>query len=1097
MQLPRTSTFSCASNDKKQIHTVSTESGVDEPMRISKTEAGPCFKAVVVGLFSLLLPCGSVALAQTGAVAVAPVIEADPGGAPVSLALDPPAKRASLNPLATASPRFSGLRVSEIRFTGVSVSRLGALPSALALQPGTGLSESKTAQSLRQLFATGLYNNLEVAVTADGSSEKSVVIEFRGTPRTFIGTVTVEGAKGTTMDGQMEQGSQLVAGNRFTQAKVDHALDLMREVMANNGFYRPTITPTYQPHVSDQLMDVSFHVVSGPQARVGQVKVSGETGMSVEEFRHATHLRAGSLVDHDTRSHALANVLSRYRKQDRLEAEIKLVSHQYSASTNLEDFEFMVNRGPLVHVHVNGAKASNGLIRRLIPVYQEGAVDDDLLNEGNRNLRNYYQRQGFFSVKVDHQSPATNKDQVLIEYSVHLGQRRRIEKVEVKGNHYFNTETLKDRLTVHAANAFDRHGSYSQAMLAADVASIQAIYQSNGFSSIKVTPVTSEAQPAPAGKQLPLRVVYFIDEGQQQRVASLRLNGAVQIAGSELTPILNTAVGQPLSPQNLAGDRDTLMTYYLSQGFNQMRVDVVEKPIVGDLSKVEVEFQIHEGSQTFVRNVLMTGLHYTRPSTVARAITLKAGDPMSESALSDTQRNLYDLALFNQVDTAIENPTGEESQKTVLIKAIEARRWALTYGLGFEVQTGTCGTFSSGSTCGGTNGKTGASPRVLLDITRSNFFGREQSISLRGTYGLLEQRINLLYHIPHLHSSKDFGLDLSGGYANSQDVTTYVASKLEANLRLNQHFLAPGAFLSRANTLVYQLAFRRVQVAASSLQVQPDEVKALSAPVRVSGPGFTWIRDTRDSPLDAHRGTYTSFQEYFSNPGFGAEALFNRVDLSNSSFLSFDKDRFVIARITRYGQERSYGSAPQALLPLPERLFAGGSNSHRGFGSNSAGPRDPITGYPIGGAGVFVNSTEFRLPPPILPWFGDTLSFVLFHDMGNVFTNAGDIWPSVIRTVQPNRATCRIPTTTVTGPYTATGHQGACSFNYFDHAVGTGLRYHTPVGPIRLDFSYNLNPPIYPVCGTCNSTAMPPPTPNLYVGQGAHFNFFFSLGQTF
>ncbi len=103
---------------------------------------------------------------------------------------------------------------------------------------------------------------------------------------------------------------------------------------------------------------------------------------------------------------------------------------------------------------------------------------------------------------------------------------------------------------------------------------------------------------------------------------------------------------------------------------------------------MDVVFHITEGEQIFVRNVLLTGLHFTRPSTVAKAITLHPGDPLNQSALLDTQRNFYDFALFSEVDTAVENPTGGEAYKTVLLQATEARRWALTYGFGFEAQTG-------------------------------------------------------------------------------------------------------------------------------------------------------------------------------------------------------------------------------------------------------------------------------------------------------------------------------------------------------------------------------------------------------------------------
>jgi outer membrane protein insertion porin family len=130
-----------------------------------------------------------------------------------------------------------------------------------------------------------------------------------------------------------------------------------------------------------------------------------------------------------------------------------------------------------------------------------------------------------------------------------------------------------------------------------------------------------------------------------------------------------------------------------------------------------------------------------------------------------------------------------------------------------------------------------------------------------------------------------------------------------------------------------------------------------------------------------------------------------------------------------------------------------------------------------------------------LPYVGNQVSFVLFHDMGNVFTNASDIWPSFLRFRQQNRAGCRNLTPgEPTGTVTSTGTEGTCTFNYFSHALGLGLRYHTPVGPVRVDFSWNLNPPIYPVTydATTNANLAKP-----YVGEGAHFNFFFSLGQSF
>ena len=267
-------------------------------------------------------------------------------------------------------------------------------------------------------------------------------------------------------------------------------------------------------------------------------------------------------------------------------------------------------------------------------------------------------------------------------------------------------------------------------------------------------------------------------------------------------------------------------------------------------------------------------------------------------------------------------------------------------------------------------------------------------------------------------------------------------------------------------------------------------------PARVAGPGLTWIRDTRDSPLDAHHGTFNTAATFFSTSKLGSQANFGRLDFSNATYYPF-KNGWVFARQTRYGLERSFGTAKQESIPLPERLYAGGAQSLRGFSFNAAGPRDPATGYPTGGAGAFVNTFELRTPAPHLPYVGNSLGFVLFHDMGNVFDRASDIWPSFGRLSQPTPAACRNLTTanTTAGPNDAVGQQSGCSFAYFTHDVGIGFRYHTPIGPVRFDVSYNLNPPVYPVLYDYNSTTTN--TIPAHVGITSNFNFFFSIGQMF
>ena len=295
---------------------------------------------------------------------------------------------------------------------------------------------------------------------------------------------------------------------------------------------------------------------------------------------------------------------------------------------------------------------------------------------------------------------------------------------------------------------------------------------------------------------------------------------------------------------------------------------------------------------------------------------------------------------------------------------------------------------------------------------------------MRTNYGTLEQLALLSYQYPHVFHTKSVDLTLSGGYNNSAYISTYQAAVLSGALRLSQR-------VNKANNLIYSFSYRRVSVNPNTLQVSLAEIPLLAEPVRVGGPGITWIRDTRDVPLDAHHGTFTTAEEFLADGKFGSQANFNR-------WMSPMRAITILAAVI--------GSSPARLATGRSEPTANRTRSHpssraalcrrrhfaRGFALNSAGPRDPQTGYPIGGAGVFVNTLELRTPAPNLPYVGNNVSFVLFHDMGNVFENASDIWPSFFRIKQPHSETCR----DVSVPYTTYNTPTTCDFNDFSHAVG-------------------------------------------------------------
>jgi outer membrane protein assembly factor BamA len=1006
---------------------------------------------------------------------------------------------------------WRGLKISAIQFDGVPMSRLAPLPAQLDLQPGQPLDPAKVRSSLRRLYATGLYQTIDIVGTRNGDS---VELAFKGTPQFFIGRVTVNGVKQENFGSLLESATKLNPGTKFTPQKLTRADQLVNDTLQTNGYYQSTVKSRVENDPANAQVNIDYDIATGKVARVGNVAVEGNSGLTIEKFRKKAKLKLRSKVSRDTVNTALDKLRANYQKQQLLEASVTLDSKKFQQPVNQLDYTFKVAAGPKVLVVVDGVKMSNGKIRNLIPVYEQGAVDDDLLNEGDRRIHDLYQREGYFNVEVSHDKAAVTPGKTVITYHVNLGKPHTVDSVTIQGNHYFQTSLIEPRLNVHPASLFEHRGIYSQALVASDVSTITAIYEGSGFSHVKVTPVVKDSDLDKKGRPSKLdhlRIVYQIEEGKQQRFGTYQLVGNTQVPISTLNPLLSAQVGQPYNSNDLTTDRDAVLTYYLAHGYDQANVTLKQLPDPKDPDLIDVTMNITEGEQIFVNHVLVSGLHYTRPSTVADHILVHPGDVLDQSALIESQRQLYDLTLFNGVNTAVQNPGGDQLRKDVLVQFTEAKRWDVNYGFGFQVQTGLpstnpqvriqegklpiCQPGQSPSTNNCTdnpNGTFGASGLVEVDVSRINLRGSDNSVTLKAAYGSLEKRAVLTYSDPRIFNKPSLTFSLSGGYTYAQDVTTYAASRLEGVARVAEK-------VNRPNTLIYQWTFRRVKVNAASLQIDPSEIPIEAASATVGGPNVTWIRDTRrPTPLDASGGTYNTISEFWSDSKFAAASNFNRIDGTNSSYYPFGNvHHFVFARNTRIAYERSYGNGSQELIPIPERIYGGGAQSHRGFAINAAGPRDSETGYPIGGAAAFINNFELRLPPPTLPYVGNSVSFVLFHDMGNVLVKGSDIWPSFLRFRQPDRAGCRDTSqadqANPSSESNSLGFNGLCSYNYFSHALGIGARYKTPIGPIRVDLSYNLNPPLYPEPEYYNNQGVTIPQ----YSQAPHFNFFFSIGQAF
>lgn len=952
---------------------------------------------------------------------------------------------------AAGASRYEGATIRRIRFLPdrqpYSEEELRTL---LPFRIGEPLDSGKVRAAIEQLYATGRYADIQVeAWPAEGGVEVRIVTE----PACFVGRVSVAGAPDPPNAGALSAATRLELGAPFDREDLPAASENLRRVLANHGFFEANVRHRLLYDPNTQQVHIVFEVERGPRARYTQPEVTGSPARSVREITRTTRWKGWfrwKPVTEARTQEGLERLRRWYQKRDRLAAEVTLTGMQYEPETRRVKPSLDVRAGPRIRIEVEGAKISRGKLRELIPVYQEGSVDRDLLAEGARELTEYFQGKGYFHTKVDVKAKPDG-DRQLIVFDVDRGPREKLVHVGIAGNRYFDTATIRERMAVRPA-AFPhlRYGRFSDGMLEADLEAIAALYRSNGFRDVRVR---SRVEHNYGGKRGQMAVHVEIEEGPQWRVASLRLEGVSPEHENAVRGILQSTEGQPFSEAVLAIDRENVLEYYANRGYADASFQWSWRE-AGEPHRVELVYTIREGAQQFVRDILLSGLRITDPALVRERLMLAPGDPLSRSALLETQRRLYNLQVFARVDAALQNPGGREREKYVLLDFDESRRYSLTTGFGAQIEKigGDDLSFEAPA------GKPGFSPRVSLDIVRGNLWGNGHSLSLRSRVSTVQKRGIVSYEAPQFRGSPDLNLLLSVMYDDSRDVRTFTAQREEGSIQIGQR-------LSRANTLLYRFTYRRVTVDPETLKISPLLIPLYSQPVRLGILSGNFVADRRDDPTNATRGVYTTLDVGWASRAFGSQADFTRLLVQNSTYHRFGFGRrYVLARSATFGWLHNLGEETE--IPLPERFFAGGAESHRGFPQNQAGPRDLLTGFPLGGRALLLHKLELRFP-----LLGESLGGVLFEDAGNLYSGLDTL---SLRWRQ----------------------RGVTDFDYMVHAVGFGFRYRTPIGPIRVDLAYTFNPPSF--------VGFKGTREELLFGGGVrtlqrigHFQFHFSLGQAF
>ncbi len=933
---------------------------------------------------------------------------------------------------------YEGLTVSTVELVAQPSINVEALRPLVAQQAGAPYSSAAIQKSVEALQATGKFTKVEVEAKPE---TRGLRVTFILEPAFYVGMIYFPGATNAFRYQRLLQVANYPAQEPYQAARARRGGGLLKRFFSQEGYFAATVNLEEKLDESHRLADIIYTVTLGRRAKISKIEISGpppaEIALlngalrSIRARLHGSNVKAGKPYDPERVQSATQFLVDFLGKQNHFANTVQLDPPAYDAQSNKVALHWKVTLGPTVLVRLSGAKLSQRSLRSLIPVYEEKTFDQDLVQEGQRNLVSYFQGKGYFDVKI---SPQTTQEtaQISLVYQVELGTRHRITTVKITGNRHFDRDKLEDQVVVQKAEFLSR-GKFSNDLLTRSVSNLTAYYRDAGYGEVQV-------QPQVAEHERNVEVTFRITEGELTRVQTLELQGNKRAPVSKLAPKgLNLKAGQPYSQSRLDKDRSDIIANYLELGYPNATFRWAVKPVAGASHRVAVTYMIDEGPQVHISDVAFLGNSHTKTAFLQENTSVKGGAPLNEANLLGSESSLYNRGVFDWVNVDTRRPITDQQSEEVQVKVHEAKRNVVTYGFGM-LYTPVAGSLSSGivalpglPTLGLPSSfkiieKTVFSPLGSVEYSRLNLLGRAETASVSTSLSLLDQRGTFSYTDPQFIGLKWASL-LNVSAERSAQNPLFTARLGAASFQMEKILDT-----ARTKRLQFRYTFQRTTLTNLLIQnfIPPEDANVRSSMLAVS-----YIRDSRDKPLDAHRGWFQTLDFGVSPKLMGSTDNFARFFGQNAYYRQVTP-WMVWANEVRVGLVDSFGASH---VPISERFFSGGADSLRGFPLNGAGPQLPATlctqindpascttaiAAPTGGHQLFILNSEGRFPIPInFPSpINRNLGAVLFYDGGNVYSNIGF------------------------------GH----FFSDYSNTIGVGLRYQTPIGPIRIDVGHNLNP---------------------------------------
>ncbi len=897
-----------------------------------------------------------------------------------------------------------------------------ALLDAIQSKQGAPLRMADVRETITHLYSLGRFE--DVRVEADATADGGVALRYVADPIHTVTRVEFRGQLGLS-EGALR--TRMV--DRFGQTPpVTRATDVaaaLQQLYQDEGFLSATVKPA--PPIIEHDPDratLVFDVTSGSRTTIASSTVTGHPLETPAQVQAKLQIGPGQRYQPAALRDRLADLVNTLRHRHYYEAAASIENTAFKENRSQVDLTVHVEAGPLVTVEFTGDPLPKDKIAEMVPIEREGSVDEDLLEDSAHRITDYLNAQGYWKAQVEPPVRRTGDGTLTLTFTINRGRLYRVATpgIQVTGNQFIQIDALRPLLKMSAGEPFV--GS----RLSAIESAIKQQYRTHGFAT---TEVTSAANEVGEGVVQP---VITIKEGPRVVIGAVTLSGNQAIATDRLMPVITLHTGDPYYGPSIARDRDALLSFYLNEGYPSADVAVIPSTPVktAEGARADVIFKIAEGPQTIIEHIFITGNLRTKESIIQHELEIKEGQPLGQAALTESRRRLTSLGLFRRIQISAVSH-GDPALRDIVIAVEEAPQTSVGYGGGLQVDR----VLRSPDPESTPIERYEFAPRGFFEIGRRNVGGRNRSVNL---YSRLSLRPS-----PDATTRKPFGFSeyrVIGTYREPRALQRYgelvATAAVEQGVRTGFNFSRKGFNTEVGHrfkptlrgSLRYSFGTTRIFDFALDQSEQLSVDRAFPQ-VRVSAFSGALTRDTRDDALEPQAGTFVSADATVAARAIGSEVGFTKTFLQGFVYRNLGRPHLVFAGGARLGVADPFPRLAPATdqngnptvvlvrdLPASERFFAGGDTTIRGFALDSVGAPETIAtnGIPQGGDAEIVLNGELRTP-----LFGQ-VGGVVFVDGGNVFARTADLDLGALR-----------------------------------GSVGFGLRYHSPVGPIRVDIGFKLD----------------------------------------